>query len=103
MDIYEQAVNSMQGNEIDHHQSDLYLKVNDVSKELVNRYEFKSYISAYVSGRCKLTLNHWKRKVIFHQASQYNLKNVSWENDALFAKQCQASGVKTVLPVIVLK
>jgi len=49
MDIYEQAVNSMQGNEIDHHQSDLYLKVNEVSKELVNSYEFKNVVKRFRS------------------------------------------------------
>ena len=49
MAIYQKAVESMQGNEIDHHQSDLYLKVTPVSQELVNNYEFKGNVKRFYS------------------------------------------------------
>ena len=49
MDIYQKAVESMQGNEIDHHQSDLYLKVTPISQELVNNYEFKGNVKRFYS------------------------------------------------------
>ena len=49
MDIYKKAVESMQGNEIDHYQSDLYLKVTPVSQELVNNFEFKGNVKRFYS------------------------------------------------------
>ena len=49
MDIYQKAVESMQGNEIDHYQSDLYLKVTPVSQELVNNFEFKGNVKRFYS------------------------------------------------------
>ena len=39
----------MQGNEIDHHQSDLYLKVTPISEELVKNYEFKNNVKRFYS------------------------------------------------------
>ena len=56
MDIYTKAVELMQGNEIDHHQSDLYLKVTPVSQELVKNYEFKSNVKRFY---CRLDKSSW--------------------------------------------
>ena len=39
--IYDMASEQMQKNEIDHHESDLYLKVTEVSKKIVSEYEYK--------------------------------------------------------------
>ena len=49
MDIYQKAVESMQSNEIDHHQSDLYLKVTPISEELVKNFEFKNNVKRFYS------------------------------------------------------
>ena len=56
MDIYQKAVESMQGNEIDHHQSDLYLKVTPVSEVLVKNYEFKNNVKRFY---CRLDKSSW--------------------------------------------
>lgn len=48
--IHQKAVEQMQPNEIDNHQSDLYLKVTDVSKKLVDEYKFKNNVKTFRSG-----------------------------------------------------
>ena len=40
-DIYRQALQKMAPDEIDHHESDLYLKKNEVSDKLISNYKFK--------------------------------------------------------------
>lgn len=40
--IYEKAVEFMQPEDIDHHETDLYLKANDISSKLLKDYEFRS-------------------------------------------------------------
>lgn len=40
----------MQENEISHWQSDLYLKVNDISKKIVNGYEFKNQVTTFIDN-----------------------------------------------------
>lgn len=49
MTIYELAVQKMDAKDIDHHSfgSDLYLRVNDISKKLVEEYEFKQNVKTF--------------------------------------------------------
>ena len=37
------------GVEIDHHESDLYVPVNDVTQRIIEAYEFKSNVQRFVS------------------------------------------------------
>ena len=46
--IYDAAVKTMRPGDIDHHCSDLYLRVNDISRNLVNQYRFKSLVTTFV-------------------------------------------------------
>lgn len=48
LDIYNMAVQNMNPKDIDHWCSDLYLRVNDVSKHLVNEYRFKNLVSTFI-------------------------------------------------------
>ena len=48
--IYELAKQKMNSEDIDHHESDLYLKVNEVSKRLVNEYDFKNNVTTFISN-----------------------------------------------------
>ena len=45
--IYAQAVKLMAQNEIDHHASDLYLKVTPISRELVDQYEWRQNVTTF--------------------------------------------------------
>lgn len=47
LNIYERAVESMPQNEIDHHYSDLYLKVTPISKKLVDEYEWRGNVTVF--------------------------------------------------------
>lgn len=47
-DIYMEMVQAMPADQIDHWQSDLYVKVTDVSKEIVERYHFKNSVTTFV-------------------------------------------------------
>jgi hypothetical protein len=47
--IYKEAIIRMQENEIGHHESDLYLKKNEVSKNLVGNYEYKKLVKEFQS------------------------------------------------------
>lgn len=38
----------MKENEIDNHESDLYVLVNEISKEWLNTYEFKSNVTTFI-------------------------------------------------------
>lgn len=48
--IYEQAILSMDPNDIDHHETDLYLRVNEQSKKLVNEYDYKNIVETFISN-----------------------------------------------------
>jgi hypothetical protein len=47
MTIYVKAVQQMQAADIDHHESDLYLRKNENSTKLVNEYEFKQNVTTF--------------------------------------------------------
>jgi hypothetical protein len=46
-DIYERAIVAMPADEIDHYNSDLYLKVTEQSKQLVSGYEFAINVTRF--------------------------------------------------------
>lgn len=46
--IYERAVESMPKNEIDHWQSDLYLKATPISEKLVDEYEWRGSVTTFL-------------------------------------------------------
>lgn len=48
--IYEEAKKVMKPEQIDHHESDLYLMVTKESRKLVNDYEFKFNVTTFVSA-----------------------------------------------------
>lgn len=48
--IYDRAVKEMKPEEIDHWQTDLYLKVAPVSRQLVKEYEFNNHITVFESN-----------------------------------------------------
>ena len=48
--IYEEAKKIMSSEQIDHHESDLYLMVTPESKKLVNNYEFKFGVETFISA-----------------------------------------------------
>lgn len=47
MSLYEEAKKEMKPEEIDHWQSDLYLKVTPESKRLVNSYEYRANVTVF--------------------------------------------------------
>lgn len=49
-DIYQEALKVMKPEHIDHHESDLYLKVNEESTKLVNKYEWKCNVTKFNSA-----------------------------------------------------
>lgn len=46
--IYDLAVQQMPQEDIDHHESDLYLRVTPVSKRLIEEYEFKGNVTMFI-------------------------------------------------------
>ena len=54
--IYEEAVKRMPENEIDHHYSDLYLKVTPISKKLVGQYEWRQNVTTF---RSQISRERW--------------------------------------------
>ena len=46
-DIYRQALQKMAPDEIDHHESDLYLKKNEVSDKLISNYKFRNNVTIF--------------------------------------------------------
>lgn len=50
MNIHELAAERMRPEEIDHHESDLYLKVTPVSQELVAQYDFKNLVTIFIDN-----------------------------------------------------
>jgi hypothetical protein len=47
MTIYEKAIQQMAAKDIAHHESDLYLRKNEISDQLVNEYEFKQNVTTF--------------------------------------------------------
>lgn len=50
MSIYEQAVATLPATDIDHHESDLYLRKTSLSTKLVDEYRFKQNVSTFRDG-----------------------------------------------------
>lgn len=48
--IYEKALQVMKQEDIDHHETDLYLKVNEISTALINEYDFKINVETFISN-----------------------------------------------------
>lgn len=48
--IYAAAVAALPASDIDHHASDLYLKVTAESRGLLNRFKYKHLVETFVSG-----------------------------------------------------
>lgn len=46
-DIYEKAIEILSPNDIDHHESDLYLRKTLKSEKLINEYEFINLVSVF--------------------------------------------------------
>lgn len=49
-DIYSEALANLPMDDIDHHASDLYLKVTALSSVLIGRYEFKQNVTTFNSA-----------------------------------------------------
>ena len=47
-DLYKEALEKMDKKDIDTYCSDLYLKVNNISKELIENYKFKDSVSTFI-------------------------------------------------------
>lgn len=45
--------NGMKESEIDTHESDLYVLVNDISKKVIDQYEFKNNVTTFKSNTDK--------------------------------------------------
>lgn len=50
INIYELAKQKMNPEDIDHHESDLYLKQNEVSRKLVEDYDYKNQVTTFISN-----------------------------------------------------
>lgn len=48
--IYQEAIEKMNKKDIEHYCSDLYLKVNKTSKDIINNYEFKDAVSTFIDN-----------------------------------------------------
>lgn len=48
-DIYEAALRVLPASDIDHHETDLYLKVSEKSAALVAAYDFRGNVERFVS------------------------------------------------------
>lgn len=46
--IYKQALMKMSEKDIDHYNSDLYLRINSISKKLIQEYNFKENVETFV-------------------------------------------------------
>lgn len=46
-EFYQEAIKVMKVDEIDHYATDLYLKVNENSNDLVNRFEYKQNVTKF--------------------------------------------------------
>lgn len=50
LNIHELATEQMNLADIDHHDSDLYLKVTPVSRELVQQYDYKNLVTTFIDN-----------------------------------------------------
>lgn len=50
LDIYEKAIKTMKPEHIAHHETDLYLLVNDISRNLVKQYDFRNLVETFISA-----------------------------------------------------
>lgn len=50
MNIHEQAKKQMKSKDIDHWQSDLYLKVTPISEKLVDKYDYKNLVTTFIDN-----------------------------------------------------
>ena len=48
--IHELAAQRMAPEDIDHHGIDLYLRVNDISRELMNEYKYKRLVETFIDN-----------------------------------------------------
>ena len=48
--IYEEAVKILPPEDIDHHESDLYIRVSAESKKLIAAYDFRNNVETFVSN-----------------------------------------------------
>lgn len=48
--IYEEALKIIPAEQIDHHETDLYLMVTEQSKKLVKEYDFKGNVETFISA-----------------------------------------------------
>lgn len=48
--IYEEALKTIPADHIDHHGTDLYLKVTKESRELISLYDFKRNITTFIDA-----------------------------------------------------
>lgn len=46
-ELYQALSEAMPADQIDHHYSDLYVKVTYVSRDLVHRYQFRRHVSTF--------------------------------------------------------
>lgn len=46
-DIYEKAIKTLPSKDIDHHESDLYLRKTLKSEKLISEYEFRNLVSVF--------------------------------------------------------
>ena len=49
LNIYERALKKMKPEDIDYHETDLYLKVTPVSKRLVEEYDYSNQVTLFES------------------------------------------------------
>lgn len=50
INIYERAIKTIPAEQIDHHDSDLYIMVTPESRKIVNEYEFKQNVTTFISA-----------------------------------------------------
>lgn len=50
LNIHELAVEKMRPEDIDHHYSDLYLRVTPISKNLVAQYDYKNLVTVFIDN-----------------------------------------------------
>lgn len=47
-ELYAALVDALPPDQIDHHYSDLYVKVTDKSRALVHRYQFRRHVTTFI-------------------------------------------------------
>lgn len=49
-ELFQAAINSLDPADVDHHCSDLYLRVTPESQKLINKYEYKHLVSTFIDN-----------------------------------------------------